>query len=45
MKLFMARYNSQGYALMRIVAGFLFLWRGAQKLHGIPSAILQVERK
>ena len=26
MKPFLARYSSQGYALMRIVVGFLFLW-------------------
>jgi putative oxidoreductase len=39
MKPFMSNYNSQCYALMRIVAGFLFLWHGAQKLFGIPSAI------
>ena len=39
MKHFMSRYNSPCYALMRIVAGFLFLWHGAQKLFGIPSAI------
>jgi len=40
MKPFMSSYNSQGYALMRIVVGFLFLWHGAQKLFGIPSAML-----
>ena len=39
MKPFMSNYNSQGYALMRIVVGFLFLWHGAQKLFGIPSAM------
>ena len=39
MKPFMSSYNSQGYALMRIVVGFLFLWHGAQKLFGIPSPI------
>ena len=39
MKTFMSSYNSQGYALMRIVVGFLFLWHGAQKLFGIPSPI------
>ena len=39
MKPFMSNYNSPCYALMRIVAGFLFLWHGAQKLFGIPSAI------
>lgn len=35
----LSSYSSQGYALMRIVVGFLFLWHGAQKLFGIPSAI------
>jgi putative oxidoreductase len=35
----LSSYNSQGYALMRIVVGFLFLWHGAQKLFGIPSAL------
>ena len=39
MKPFLACYSSQGYALMRIVVGFLFLWHGAQKLFGIPSAL------
>lgn len=33
----LSSYSSQGYALMRIVVGFLFLWHGAQKLFGIPS--------
>jgi len=36
---FMTKFNSQCYALMRIVAGFLFLWHGAQKLFGIPSGM------
>jgi putative oxidoreductase len=39
MKSFLSGYNSQSYALMRIIAGFLFLWHGAQKLFGIPSAM------
>jgi putative oxidoreductase len=39
MKSFMSSYNSQAYALMRIVVGFLFLWHGAQKLFGIPTAM------
>jgi putative oxidoreductase len=39
MKPFMSIFNSQCYALMRIVAGFLFLWHGAQKLFGIPSPV------
>ncbi|MBI3609863.1 MAG: DoxX family protein [Nitrospirae bacterium] len=36
MNAFMSSYSSQGYALMRIVVGFLFLWHGAQKLFGFP---------
>jgi len=35
----MSSFSYQGYALMRIVAGFLFLWHGAQKLFGFPSAM------
>jgi len=34
---FMSRFASQTYALMRIVAGFLFLWHGMQKLFGFPG--------
>jgi len=37
MKSFMWQYSSHCYALMRIIAGFLFLWHGAQKLFGFPS--------
>ncbi|HEY5681082.1 MAG TPA: DoxX family protein [Pseudomonadales bacterium] len=33
---FMAGYTSQTYALLRIVAGFLFLWHGSQKLFSFP---------
>lgn len=36
---FMSKFNSPCYALMRIVAGFLFLWHGSQKLFGFPSGI------
>lgn len=39
MKPFMSNYGSQAYAVMRMVVGFLFLWHGAQKLFGIPSAL------
>lgn len=39
MSSFMMSFNSQCYALMRIVAGFLFLWHGAQKLFGIPIPV------
>jgi len=37
MEEFMRSYNSQTYALMRIVVGFLFLWHGSQKLFGFPG--------
>lgn len=36
MKPFMSGFNSHGYALLRIVTGFLFLWHGSQKLLGFP---------
>ena len=36
MKPFMSGFNSYGYALLRIVMGFLFLWHGSQKLLGFP---------
>lgn len=35
---FMKPWQEHTYALMRIVAGFLFLWHGSQKLLGIPPA-------
>lgn len=39
MKQFMSFFNSQGYALMRIVTGFLFLWHGSQKLFDFPGGM------
>ena len=39
MPAFMSSFNSQSYALMRIVVGFLFLWHGAQKLFGFPMPL------
>ncbi|MDD2582295.1 MAG: DoxX family protein [Desulfuromonadaceae bacterium] len=39
MKRILSRYNLQGYALMRIIVGFLFLCHGAQKLFGFPIAM------
>jgi len=39
MKSFMSQYSSHCYALLRIVAGFLFLWHGVQKLFGFPAAM------
>ena len=35
--MFMSAFDKQTYALMRIVAGLLFLWHGAQKLLGFPA--------
>lgn len=34
----LGRYSTYIYAILRIVAGFLFLWHGAQKLLGYPPA-------
>jgi putative oxidoreductase len=36
MAAFMRNFESESYALMRIVAGFLFFWHGLQKLFGFP---------
>ena len=38
MATFMRRYESQTYALLRIVAGFLFLWHGLQLIFSFPAA-------
>ena len=35
--MFMRRFDTQTYALVRIVTGFLFLWHGSQKLLGFPK--------
>ena len=34
----MRTYAPHAYALLRIVAGFLFLWHGLSKIFGIPTA-------
>lgn len=39
MATFMKSYDAQTYALMRIVAGLLFLWHGSQKLFGFPGVL------
>jgi putative oxidoreductase len=36
MATFMQPFQAQTYALLRIVAGFLLLWHGAQKLLSVP---------
>lgn len=33
-----ARYEGEIYAFLRIVAGFLFLWHGTQKIFDFPPA-------
>lgn len=37
MATFMRGYEQQAYALLRIVAGFLFFWHGLEKLFGVPG--------
>jgi putative oxidoreductase len=37
MATFMGRFKAESYALLRIVAGLLFLWHGSQKLLGFPK--------
>lgn len=39
MQAFLSSFSTQAYALMRIVAGFLFLWHGSQKLFGFPPGM------
>lgn len=36
MERFFGKYEPYFYALLRIVAGFLFMWHGTQKLLGFP---------
>jgi putative oxidoreductase len=36
--MFMQRYERQAFALLRIIAGFLFLWHGSQKLLDFPPS-------
>ena len=36
MATFMTKYESQTYALLRIIVGFLFFWHGTQKLFSFP---------
>jgi putative oxidoreductase len=36
---FMRPFESQAYALFRIVTGLLFLWHGTEKLFGFPEAM------
>ena len=40
---FISKYESQAYAILRIVAGFLFLWHGSQKLFDFPPSSRIIE--
>ena len=42
MAAFMKSLEPQTYALMRIVAGFLFVWHGSQKLLGFPPSEMEM---
>ncbi|MEK9131417.1 MAG: DoxX family protein [Patescibacteria group bacterium] len=35
---FLSKYESHVYALLRVVAGFLFIWYGSMKLFNFPAA-------
>jgi putative oxidoreductase len=37
-KIFISKYELQIYSILRLVAGFLFLWHGSQKLFAFPPA-------
>jgi putative oxidoreductase len=37
-KMFISKYAPQTYAIMRIIAGFLFLFHGSQKLFDFPPS-------
>ncbi len=37
-KIFISKLEPWIYSIMRMIAGFLFLWHGSQKLFGIPHA-------
>ena len=36
--MFTSKYETQIYAVMRIMVGFLFLWHGSQKLFSFPPS-------
>lgn len=40
--MFLSKYENQAYAILRIVAGFLFLWHGSQKLFHFPAAGMEM---
>jgi putative oxidoreductase len=36
--MFLSKYETQIYSILRILAGFLFLWHGSQKLFNFPPS-------
>jgi putative oxidoreductase len=36
--MFLSRYEMEVYSALRLIAGFLFLWHGSQKLFAFPHA-------
>lgn len=36
--MFISKYETWIYTIFRLIAGFLFLWHGSQKLFGFPPA-------
>ena len=36
--MFLSKYENQIYAILRIVAGFLFLWHGSSKIFNFPPS-------
>lgn len=39
--MFMSKFENQTYAILRIVAGFLFLWHGSMKLFNFPPSPME----
>ena len=40
--MFISKYEPQLYVVLRIIAGFLFLWHGSQKLFSFPPAGVEI---
>ena len=38
----LSKYENQAYVILRIVAGFLFLWHGSQKLFDFPATGMEM---
>jgi putative oxidoreductase len=38
MERYLGRFEPYAYAIFRIIAGFLFMWHGTQKLFGFPPS-------